>query len=295
MPKSRRWRGLELQLLSLAVLINCSKSAAPPHAPVALRSTAAHSDIDRDKPANRISAEAHDPKQSPALADRPAPNAILTAAEAKQSCPAGATSAAGAEASVEGALPTLPKGTFVLQIGDSFADALGTELSKRFKAAGVRSALEYKNASYIPNWSFAGDIARFIAHYRPDLVLITLGANEIEIPKPEQRAHAIQHLVAELGGRPCVWIAPPLWKPDTGLMQVIRDHVSPCRYLDSSALVPDLPRARDKIHPSKEGSRIWADRVFTWLSNERAGSPERPWALKSEAKASGCSVALPGS
>src|SRR6185295_18937268 len=45
----------------------------------------------------------------------------------------------------------LPKGTRVLQIGDSFAAALGGELSKLLKEAGLRSTLEYKTASYIPN------------------------------------------------------------------------------------------------------------------------------------------------
>jgi len=176
----------------------------------------------------------------------------------------------------------LPKGTRVLQIGDSFAAALGGELSKLFKDAGVRSTLEYKTASYIPNWSYEGEIPKFVSSYQPDLVLITLGANEIEIPKPDERIKPIKHLVSTLGGRPCVWIAPPLWKPDTGLLQVIRENVAPCRYLDSNALVHDLPRGRDKIHPSAEGRQIWAKIVFDWLSKERVGSPKQPWALRPE-------------
>jgi len=174
----------------------------------------------------------------------------------------------------------LPKGTRVLQLGDSFAAALGGELAKLFKEAGVRSTLEYKTASYIPNWSYEGDVPKFVANYQPDLVLITLGANEIEIPKPEERIKPIKHLVSTLGGRPCVWIAPPLWKPDTGLLNVIRDNVAPCRYLDSNALVHDLPRGRDKIHPSAEGRQIWAKIVFDWLAKERIGGPKQPWALK---------------
>ena len=179
----------------------------------------------------------------------------------------------------------MPEGTMVLHIGDSFAAALGGELGKRFKAAGVRNALEYKTASYIPNWSFGKDIPSFIAKYQPDLVLITLGANELEIPNPEQRAGAIKHLVSELGGRPCVWVAPPLWKPDTGLLKVIQENVAPCRYLDSNALVHDLPRGRDKIHPSAEGREIWAGIVFDWLAKERVGNATQPWALRPESAA----------
>jgi lysophospholipase L1-like esterase len=176
----------------------------------------------------------------------------------------------------------LPRGTLVLQIGDSFAAALGVELGKLLRAQGVRSALECKTASYIPNWSYDGDVPKFVSTYHPDLVLITLGANEIEIPKPEMRAGPIKHLVGELGGRPCVWVAPPLWKPDTGLLKVIKDNIAPCRYLDSNALVHDLPRGHDKIHPSPEGREIWAKIVFDWLSNERLGSDKQAWALKPE-------------
>jgi lysophospholipase L1-like esterase len=205
---------------------------------------------------------------------------------AAPSAPAAATSgAAPANSGAAGAEAALPKGTLVLHIGDSFAAALGVELGKRLKAAGVRNALEYKTASYIPNWSFGKDIPSFISKYQPDLVLVTLGANEIEIPQPEQRAGAIKHLVSELGGRPCVWVAPPLWKPDTGLLKVIQENVAPCRYLDSNALVHDLPRGRDKIHPSPEGREIWAGIVFDWLAKERVGNAKQPWALRPEAAA----------
>ena len=195
------------------------------------------------------------------------------------------TAPAAAVAAPEPAAEPMPKGTRVLQIGDSFAAALGGELSKLFKEAGVRSTLEFKTASYIPNWSYEGDVPKFVSNYRPDLVLITLGANEIEIPKPDERIKPIKHLVSTLGGRPCVWISPPLWKPDTGLLKVIKDNVAPCRYLDSNALVHDLPRGKDKIHPSAEGRQIWAKIVFDWLAKERQGNATQPWALKPEATA----------
>jgi len=258
MQKSRRWRGLEFDLLSVVLLAGCSATpaATTPVAPNA------------EPPATTN-------------ASSPAPSAPVPAdSEIKPSHSASPTPAtvAAPEATPE----PLPQGTRVLQIGDSFAAALGGELSKLFKDAGVRSTLEYKTASYIPNWSYEGDVPKFVSNYRPDLVLITLGANEIEIPKPEERIKPIKHLVSSLGGRPCVWIAPPLWKPDTGLLQVIRDNVAPCRYLDSNALVHDLPRGRDKIHPSPEGRQIWAKIVFDWLAKERQGSPTQPWALKPE-------------
>jgi len=264
MQKSRRRRGLELNLLSVVLLAAC---AAPPAA---------------NAPASALAG------REPAAA-RPSASTASTASASEPPSPTDSESKPhpGLATPTRVALPgpsaePLPKGTRVLQIGDSFAAALGGELTKLLKDAGVRSTLESKTPSYIPNWSYEGDVPKFVSSYQPDLVLITLGANELEIPKPEERIKPIKHLVSTLGGRPCVWIAPPLWKPDTGLLKVIRENVAPCRYLDSNALIHDLPRAKDKIHPSTEGRQIWAKIVFDWLAQERQGNPEQPWALKPE-------------
>ena len=168
----------------------------------------------------------------------------------------------------------------MLQVGDSFAAALGIELGKLLKQAGLRTSLESKTPSYIGDWAFGPVLKKAISDYNPDLVLITLGANEVEIPVPAQRVGPIQRLVKSLGDRPCVWILPPLWKQDTGLMQVIKDNARPCQVLDSSVLVPSLPRGADHIHPSSEGRVIWATAVFEWLKQAREPAGPRAWSLR---------------
>jgi len=265
MQKSRRRRGLEFNLLSLVLLVAC---AGPPHvdAPAAPATPAASA------PGTVSSSAKLDPP--PVAAD---PEAELTQTVTPIQAPPA----------------PLPKGTRVLQIGDSFADALGGKLSKLLRAVEVKSDLEFETPSYIPNWSYGAKLPKLLASYHPDLVLITLGANELEIPHPEERIKPVKHLVQTLGGRPCVWIAPPLWKPDSGVLQVIRDNVAPCRYLDSNVLVHDLPRARDKIHPSTEGREIWAKVVFDWLSRERVGTPEQPWAFRPESSESASASGSP--
>jgi hypothetical protein len=140
--------------------------------------------------------------------------------------------------------------------------------------------LQFKKASYIPTWAF-GDVLRInIARHKPDLVLVSLGANEIELRRPTQRVYAIRRLVQTMGERPCVWISPPMWKPDAGLLDVIRENIAPCRYLDTDALVPHMPRGPDRIHPSLRGREIWADAVLDWLSRERDPRGDQPWQLK---------------
>lgn len=172
----------------------------------------------------------------------------------------------------------LPRGTTVLHIGDSFAGALGIELNRELEAAGVRGILKYETATYIPTWAWGKDLERYLSKYHPDLVLITLGANELEIPDPASRAPTIRHLVERLAGRPCVWVAPPLWHgARPALLDVIRASCAPCAYLDSTALVPELPRARDGIHPAMAARKAWATAVIGWLAEHRRMANGQAW------------------
>ena len=177
----------------------------------------------------------------------------------------------------------LPRGTLVLHVGDSFAGALGVPLGQRLKARGLRSVLEFQTSSYVPTWASGTELPLYVARYNPDLVIVTLGANEFELPNPEQRASSVRRLVRALGGRPCVWVSPPRWKQDTGILSVIHDNVKPCRYLDSDSIVHDVARKRDGIHPSDAGREVWADAVLAWLIRERRADGARPWDLKEEA------------
>ncbi len=176
----------------------------------------------------------------------------------------------------------LPAGTLVYHFGDSFAGALGPPLNQELAKSQVRGILHYETSSYITTWASGRDIERLVANANPDLVIITLGANEIELTNPAQRAPAIRRLVAQLRGRPCVWIAPPLWEQDSGLLSVVQDNCAPCAYLDSTAQVTDLPRKKDGIHPSKPGQEAWAKVVAEWLAEHRSPTPGRPWNLLSE-------------
>jgi hypothetical protein len=203
-----------------------------------------------------------------------------------------ATSATASTVALEPVSSELPKNTLVLHVGDSFAGSLGVPLGKRFKAAGLRTVLEFETSSYIPTWASGEELEKYVGRYMPDLVLVTLGANEFEIPNPEQRANAVRRLVKRLNGVPCVWISPPKWKEDSGVLAVVRDNCAPCRYLDSDTIVRDLPRRKDGIHPSDDAREIWADAVLAWLTRERAGTPEHPWELKAERSTASAEVSV---
>ncbi len=184
---------------------------------------------------------------------------------------AAAPSSPGANTTAPTSEPAeLPKDTRVLHIGDSFAGALGYELNKELKLHGIKGTLKYEKSTYIPTWAWNKELPEYLWKYHPDLVLITLGGNELKIPDPNKRAETVRRLVGRLKGKPCVWIGIPLWEgANPALMGVIKDNVAPCLFLDSTELVPDLERAGDGIHPNTEARSVWAKAVVRWLQTQQ--------------------------
>lgn len=179
--------------------------------------------------------------------------------------------------------PPLPEGTVVLHVGSSSAGALGLELKKKLEAQGVKCILRAKESTFIPQW--AGEkmgLRQMLSQYKPDLVIVSLGGNETQIPDPTQRARAIQRLVKMVGDRPCVWVGTPKWKRlrHTGLLDVIRDNAAPCHFIDSDSLAPNLQTLKDGVHPTYPERGRWAERVIQWLRFNRDPEGERPWSFK---------------
>lgn len=175
--------------------------------------------------------------------------------------------------------PPLPPGTKVLHIGDSFAGALGLPLGKLLENGGVRSVLQHTDSSYLTDWAWDGKLQQYLYKYNPDLVIITLGANELAIAEPEQREKTVRKIVATIGDRPCVWVAIPLWSDEhNGLLEVIRASSAPCVYYDTNRLFDArrMPRIHDGIHPTKDARRAWAESFFGWLTEHRDRRAKEP-------------------
>jgi lysophospholipase L1-like esterase len=176
-----------------------------------------------------------------------------------------------------------PQGGWVLHVGDSFVHAsLWQNLRPRFRALGTEYVVEAETATYTTTWAASPELEKWLAR-RPSLVLVTLGANEADMPAPEEHARAIEVVSRKIAGASasCVWIAPPMWKRDTGILEVIHRHCAPCLFFDSDAVLGGLSaeeRQPDGIHPNKRGGERWARAFWEWLGDHRdMGSG--PWAL----------------
>jgi lysophospholipase L1-like esterase len=187
---------------------------------------------------------------------------------------------AGAAAPADSAAPATAtdRGTWVLHIGDSFTDAsFQQNLAPRVRASGAAYVADARTATYTTTWAYDAQLDEKLAR-RPSLVIVTLGANEVDIPYPSVHAGAVERIVRRIkaSGASCVWTTPPLWHGESGILQVIHDHCAPCVYFDSDAVLggglrPD-ERQRDGIHPNTRGGARWADAFWGWLNDHRDAS-----------------------
>jgi len=184
----------------------------------------------------------------------------------------------------EARVPTAHKGTWVLHIGDSFVDAsFQQNLRPYFLAAGAKYFSSAATAAFTTQWASDRDLDGWLAR-RPSLVIVTLGANEVDVPFPLARAGAIAGISRKIAaaGASCVWTTPPLWKgDDKGILQVIHDYCAPCLFFDSDAVMGRLEtteRRPDRIHPNELGGARWARAFWTWLAAHRDGTAG-PWRL----------------
>jgi lysophospholipase L1-like esterase len=164
---------------------------------------------------------------------------------------------AGSEAAPESQAP--PKHyRLVVHTGDSMVGGgLCKALAPKFKAEGTQFIRDVWESASLPAFAESDRLPKLMKKYDPDLVLLTLGANDVFDKHPENMIRSIETIVKKVGHRDCFWIGPPLWKGDYGLVDVIREHSAPCTFYDSRNLT--LQRAGDGIHPTEKGGAVWAD------------------------------------
>jgi hypothetical protein len=149
----------------------------------------------------------------------------------------------------------------VLHTGDSMVGGgLCRALKPMFASEGTRFIRDVWESGSIEGFAASDRIPKLIEHDRPDLVLLSLGANDVYGPVTDYLAKAIEKVAAltqKGGARDCIWIGPPIWKPRfKATVDVIRAHAAPCVFFDSTDI--EMHRKEDKIHPDEKGGEQWA-------------------------------------
>lgn len=156
----------------------------------------------------------------------------------------------------------------ILLLGDSMMEGLQSYLKMRTEKCKHEIVSLAKTSTSIVAWvgkDSTGRLKEAITKYKPTLVLISLGSNELFAPKnllPEY-AKYLDNLLLQLGNTNFIWICPPNWKKDFGLTDLILEKVQEDRFFPSRDL--KIPRAGDGIHPNPQGYEMWADKILNFI------------------------------
>lgn len=228
------------------------------------------------------------PKESSSAA--PHVGAVAPAADAPPSGEAGP--APGEDASRDASAdpttsassgPRTLAGKKVLHVGDSMvggAFGLTRALEAKLSTEGAKLVRYTKVSESLASFDKTPTLKDLLRTHEPDIVVITLGANDANVPHPEAYARHVDNIVRRVGARECWWIGPPSIKnvpgpgpsgADMGIVAVIRDHAGACRFFDSSTL--ELERTSDGIHPNDRAAAKWADAFWQEFQAPASAAP----------------------
>lgn len=162
----------------------------------------------------------------------------------------------------------------ILHAGDSMVPLVGNYLRRAVWDDHRDYWVEARDSSTTRTWAQEGLLRKVMYQYDPQVVLISLGSNELFDPTPEDRAADIRQLIQDVRARPCMWILPPLWKQDRGFIRVLKENLGHCTYFDTTQL--DLPRMEDGRHPDWSGGYKWAVGVWRALGGVAPISKNTP-------------------
>ncbi|MDB4936399.1 MAG: hypothetical protein JWP87_3371 [Labilithrix sp.] len=164
----------------------------------------------------------------------------------------------------------------VLHVGDSslgFEQGLALEMSTRFKAIGIRYDAVTEGTAGLHSFATSKKLEELVRWKKPDMVLLTLGMNNLTSARPEDYEVDVKAIVAQAGERPCRWIGPlSLQRPEKGLIAMLARSVAPCGWMSSHAL--EIERQPDQIHPTQPGASHWADAIWVRLGAPLFEAPE---------------------
>jgi len=160
----------------------------------------------------------------------------------------------------------------VLHVGDSMVPLVANYLRPQVEKQGGRYAIVSTSSSTTLSWAEGDQLTELLQKHEPELVLISLGSNELFFEDDlEQRGKAVRSIVERVGARACLWIGPPAWTKVRKFLDVLEENLGSCRYFDSAVL--KMARQEDGRHPTWGASHAWAGKVWEQLGGDGSELP----------------------
>ncbi len=149
----------------------------------------------------------------------------------------------------------------ILLIGDSQLEAMRKPFYNYITANGHElSATVLWYGSSSKQWANTDTLAYYLIKYKPTMVVLVLGLNELFMNDFDQRRMNIQKIKnnLEAKGLNHYWIGPAAWKKDLGVIDIMQSEWGN-RFFPSHKLT--LGRAKDNRHPSSDAAWGWMKAV----------------------------------
>ena len=162
---------------------------------------------------------------------------------------------------------TLPQR--ILFVGDSMLESLSPRVAAYAKHNGhvLNTVIWY--GSTTKSWGTSQKMSEYIAQYNPTFIIVSLGGNEMFVRDIKKRhLEPLKNILSQIGNIPYQWIAPPNWKPDTGINELLAENIPADRLFVSKDL--KIARTSDKIHPTRTAACGWFDIIVEWMAQNQS-------------------------
>ena len=142
-------------------------------------------------------------------------------------------------------------------MGDSLAQGLSAPIKKYAKDNKIKYHSRTVVGSTSANWSHSESLNQDLKKYNPDLIVVSLGTNDMRGDKsPQKSMETISQKLISTGAK-IIWLIPPSMPfPDRGVREII-NHL-PSQINKLSCDDSTLERSEDKIHFTQKGYDDWA-------------------------------------
>lgn len=153
----------------------------------------------------------------------------------------------------------------VLVFGDSMTHYLAMAIARYGEKNNYSVTGVTWESSSIIGWNNSDKLEKYLEMTHPDFVFIVLGANELYRKSYDKQMQDARKIINRLGDIPYIWVGPALWKKDKGFY-VALEETFPGHVFKADENIP-IARARDHIHPTPQGARVWADTLMRWVEH----------------------------
>jgi hypothetical protein len=169
-------------------------------------------------------------------------------------------------------MPFLGPGARILLVGDSLAQGLGPPLKQLAIDNGFAFQVDGRQGTRIVDWATQPWLQQDLTTFKPTLVLVSLGTNDMRLKDPSTEKTSLMKLVQKLQGVRTLLLAPPTMPfPDSGVRPMLSATGLPLFHSETLT----IPRSTDGIHPTVVGYAGWAGVLWSRLRPQGFGSFSR--------------------